>query len=48
LRMCKDRTAIKAMLMKRHAAWQLQQGMGYTPPVRRKKRGKFSAPASST
>ena len=45
---CKDRNAIKAMLMKRHAAWQLQHGMGNTSPVKRRKRGKPLAPAFSS
>jgi hypothetical protein len=42
LRACKDRTAIKAVLMKRHEAWKQQQGMGNTSPVKRGKRGKPS------
>src|SRR6266436_1580366 len=43
LRACRDRTAIKAVLMKRHEAWKQQQGMGNTSPVKRRKRGKSSA-----
>jgi hypothetical protein len=48
LRACKDRTAIKAVLMKRHEAWKQQQGVGNTSPVKRRKQGMFSAPASSS
>jgi hypothetical protein len=48
LRTCRDRTAIKAMLMKRHGAWKQQQGMGNTSPVKQRKRGKSSAAVSST
>ena len=47
LRACRDRKAIKALLMERHEAWQQQQGMGNTSPVKRRKRGKSSAAASS-
>jgi Putative transposase DNA-binding domain len=47
LRACKDRTAIKAVLMQRHEAWQQQQGMANTSPVKRRKRGKSSAAVSS-
>ena len=47
LRACRDRSAIKAVLMQRHEAWQQQQGMGNTSPVKRRKRGKSSATASS-
>src|SRR5258708_6766885 len=37
LRVCKDRSAIKAVLMKRHEAWKQQQGMeGTSSPNRRK------------
>ena len=35
LRACKDRTAIKAVLMQRHEAWKQQQGMEHTRPVKR-------------
>ena len=45
---CRDRTAIKALLMQRHAAWQQHQGKGTTAPVKRRKRGKFSLAASSS
>jgi hypothetical protein len=48
VRMCKDRTAIKAVLMKRHAAWKLQHGMEDPCPLKRRKRGKPSAPAFSS
>ena len=48
LRACRDRTAIKALLMQRHAAWQQQQGKGNTRPVTRRKRGKSSVAASSS
>src|SRR6266852_454288 len=44
---CRDRSAIKAVLMQRHEAWKQQQGMGNTSPVKRRKRGKSSATASS-
>ena len=47
LRACRDRSAIKAVLMQRHEAWKQQQGMGNTSPVKRRKRGKASAAASS-
>jgi len=47
LRACRDRSAIKAVLMKRHEAWKQQQGMGNTSPVKRRKRGKSSAAVSS-
>src|SRR5258708_2875592 len=47
LRACRDRSAIKAVLMQRHEAWKQQQGLGNTSPVKRRKRGKASAPASS-
>jgi len=43
LRACRDRTAIKAVLMTRHEAWKQQQGMGNIRPVKRRKRGKSSA-----
>ncbi len=43
LRTCKDRTAIKAVLMKRHEAWKQQQGRGDIRPLKRRKRGKSSA-----
>jgi hypothetical protein len=48
LRACRDRTAIKAVLMMRHEAWKQQQGVGNIRPVTRRKRGKPSALASST
>src|SRR6266478_6023514 len=38
LRACKDRSAIKAVLMKRHEAWKQQQGMGNMGPMIRRKR----------
>ena len=47
LRVCKDRSAIKAVLMKRHEAWKQQQGLGNTSSVKRRKRGKSSAAVSS-
>ena len=43
LRACRDRTAIKAVLMTRHEAWKQQQSMGDIHPVKRRKRGKSSA-----
>jgi Putative transposase DNA-binding domain len=48
LRACRDRTAIKAVLMKRHQAWQQHQGMGDTSLVKRRKRGKSSVAVLST
>jgi transposase len=47
LRACTDRTAIKAVLMSCHEAWKQQQGVGNTSPVKRRKRGHSSFPASS-
>jgi hypothetical protein len=47
LRACKDRRAIKAVLMQRHEVWQQQQGTELTRPVKRRKRGTSSAAASS-
>ncbi len=47
LRACRDRKAIKAVLMKRHEAWKQQQGRGDIRLVKRKKRGKSSAAVSS-
>ena len=47
LRACRDRSAIKAVLMKRHEAWKQQQGMEHTSPVKRRKRGASSISASS-
>ncbi len=47
LRACRDRTAIKAVLMKRHEAWKQQQGMGNSSPVKRRKRGTSSVFPSS-
>jgi hypothetical protein len=43
LRACNDRNAIKAVLMRRHEAWQQQQGTEHTRPVKRRKRGTSSA-----
>jgi hypothetical protein len=43
LRACQDRTAIKAVLMQRHEAWQQQHGAEHSSPVKRKKRGKSSS-----
>jgi len=40
LRACRDRTAIKAVLMRRHEAWKQQQGMGNNSPVKHRERGK--------
>jgi len=37
LRTCRDRTAIKAMLLSRHEAWKQQQGRGNTLAVKRRK-----------
>jgi putative transposase-like DNA-binding protein len=47
LRACRDRTAIKAVLMQRHEAWKQQQGMGNSSPVKRRKRGTPSTSPSS-
>jgi transposase len=47
LRACRDRSAIKAVLMKRHEAWKQQQSVGNTSAVKRRKRGKPSATALS-
>ena len=47
LRACRDRIAIKAVLMQRHEAWKQQQVMGNHNPVKHRKRGKSSAAASS-
>src|SRR5260221_12041042 len=47
LRACRDRSAIKAVLMQRHEAWKQQQGLGNTSSVKRRKRGKSSAAVSS-
>ncbi|HLZ80618.1 MAG TPA: transposase, partial [Ktedonobacteraceae bacterium] len=38
LRACRDRSAIKAVLMQRHEAWKQQQGMGNTSSVKREAR----------
>jgi len=48
LRACRDRTAIKAVLMQRHEAWKQQQGMGNISPVKRKNRGTSSTFALSS
>jgi len=47
LRACRDRKAIKAVLMSRHEAWQQQQGREHTTAVKRKRRGPSSAGTSS-
>src|SRR5713101_4217987 len=47
LRACKDRTAIKAVLMQRHEAWKQQQGMRDTCTVKRRKRGTSSSSLTS-
>jgi hypothetical protein len=39
---CRDYKAIKAVLMRRHAAWKQQQNMDNIRPVKRRKRGKSS------
>jgi transposase len=46
LRACRDRNAIKAVLMQRHEAWKQQQGMEAASPVKRRRRGKSSLPVS--
>jgi transposase len=48
LRTCKDRKAIKLLLMKRHEAWKQQQGREHISPEKRRKRGASSASALST
>jgi hypothetical protein len=48
LRACRDRSAIKALLMKRHEAWRQQQGRENTRLVKRRRRGTSSAAASFT
>jgi Putative transposase DNA-binding domain len=47
LRACRDRSAIKTVLMQRHEAWKQQQGLGDSNPVKHRKRGKSSAAVSS-
>jgi competence CoiA-like predicted nuclease len=47
LRACKDRSAIKAVLISRHEAWKQQQSMGDMGPMIRRKRGKSPAALSS-
>jgi len=47
LRACRDRSAIKAVLMQRHESWKQQQGMENIRPVKRRKRVKSSAAVSS-
>src|SRR6266487_6175804 len=47
LRACRDRSAIKAVLISRHEAWKKQQGMGNIRPVKRRKRGTASTSVSS-
>jgi hypothetical protein len=44
---CRDRTAIKAVLMSRHEAWKQQQGIENSHPVKRRKRGTPSTSAAS-
>src|SRR3989440_6467036 len=39
LRVCRDRSAIKALLMKRHETWKQQQGKEPTSPMKRRRRG---------
>jgi transposase len=46
LRTCKDRKAIKLLLMKRHEAWIQQQSRGNTSVVKHRKRGRSSSAAS--
>ncbi len=47
LRACRDRAAIKAVLMQRHEQWKQQHGMEYTGQVTRRKRGRPSTAVSS-
>ena len=46
LRACRDRRAIKAVLMQRHEAWQQQLASGHTSPVKHRRRGKPSTAVS--
>ncbi len=39
LRACRDRSAIKALLMKRHETWNQQQGKDPTSPMKGRRRG---------
>jgi hypothetical protein len=48
LRACRDRTAIKALLMQRHEAWKQQQISERHCQVKHAKRGRSSAATSST
>jgi transposase len=43
LHTCRDRKAIKAVLMKRHEAWKQQQGKGHIGLAKRRTRGTPSA-----
>ena len=40
LRACRDRRAIKALLLRRHEQWKHQHGLAGTPQVKRKKRSR--------
>lgn len=46
LRACRDRSAIKALLMNRHETWKQQQGKDSTSPMKRRRRGTSSAVTS--
>ena len=48
LRVCRDRTAIKAVLMQRHETWKQHQGMETIRLVKRRKRGRPSTAVSSS
>jgi transposase len=43
LQACRDRDAIKALLMKRHEQWKQEHGLGVSQPTKRKRRSKSSS-----
>ena len=47
LQACKDRKAIKALLLSRHEQWKEQHGKGESQPIKRKRRGKASSSVAS-
>ena len=42
LQRCKDRKAIKALLLTRHEQWQQEHGKGESQPIQRRRRAKAS------
>jgi putative transposase len=46
LQTCKDRKAIKALLLTRHEQWKQEHGLSESQPVRRKRRSKSSTSVS--